>query len=230
MLIAFFRTIFLYILVIAALRIMGKRQIGELQPSELVVTIMISELAAIPMQATGIPLMNGILPILTLIIAEVVLSYITLKSQKARNIISGTPSILIENGKINESEMEKLRFNMDDLLEELRVNSCPNIADVEFAILETSGQLSIITKSQKSPVTAEDLKIPTKYVGLPLTLISDGEVNDDNLKKAKLDRQWLNNELAKFGIAKPEDVFFASLDTDGNLYHQVKAKLRGEKS
>jgi uncharacterized membrane protein YcaP (DUF421 family) len=228
MLITFFRTIFLYILVIAALRIMGKRQIGELQPSELVVAIMISELAAIPMQATGIPLINGILPIITLMIAEVVLSYITLKSEKARNIISGTPSILIENGKINEKEMENLRFNMDDLLEELRVNNCPNIADVEFAILETSGQLSIIPKSQKSPVTAEDLNIPTKYNGLPLTLISDGKVNYNNLRKANLNRQWLSGELAKFGINEINDVFFASLDTQGNLYYQLKNKEEEE--
>ncbi|MGE4282522.1 MAG: DUF421 domain-containing protein [Clostridia bacterium] len=224
MFIAFFRTIILYILVIAALRIMGKRQIGELQPSELVVTIMISELAAIPMQETGIPLLNGIIPIITLIIAEVFLSYITLKSQKARDIISGTPSVLIENGKIHEKEMEKLRFNMNDLLEELRVNNCPNIADVEFAILETSGQLSVIPKSQKKPVTAEDINIPTKYEGMPLTLISDGKVNYNNLKKTNLDREWLVKELSKFEITDLSNVFFASLDTQGNLYYQAKHK------
>ncbi|WHH58913.1 DUF421 domain-containing protein [Petroclostridium sp. X23] len=228
MLIAFFRTIFLYILVIAALRIMGKRQIGELQPSELVVTIMISELAAIPMQATGIPLVNGILPIITLIIAEVALSYITLKSEKARDIISGTPSILIENGKINEPEMEKLRFNMGDLLEELRINNCPNIADVEFAILETSGQLSVIQKSQKKPATAEVLNIPTDYEGLPLTLISDGKVNYNNLKSTNLDRQWLVNELAKLGVDDISNVFFASLDTQGNLFYQMKSEPEEE--
>ncbi|NLY44163.1 MAG: DUF421 domain-containing protein [Clostridiaceae bacterium] len=229
MLIIFFRTIFLYILVITALRLMGKRQIGELQPSELVVAIMISDLAAIPMQDTGIPLINGILPIATLIIAEVFFSYITLKSQKARAIISGTPSILIENGKINEKELENLRFNIDDLLEELRVNNCPNIADVEFAILETSGQLSVIPKSQKSPVTAEDLNIPTKYVGLPLTLISDGKVNYNNLAKAHLSRQWLKDELSKLGVKDITDVFFASLDTEGKLYYQLKDKTRRQK-
>ena len=149
MLITFIRTIILYLLVITAIRVMGKRQIGELHPSELVVTIMISELAAIPMQATSVPLIYGILPILTLIIAEVLFSYITLKSEKARSIISGKPSILIKNGIINENELRKLRFNLNDLLEELRINNYPNIKDVEFAILETSGQLSVIPKSQK---------------------------------------------------------------------------------
>lgn len=224
MLITFFRTIILYILVVAALRIMGKRQIGELQPSELVVAIMISELAAIPMQATGIPLINGILPILTLIIAEVTLSFVTLKSEKARKIISGSPSVLIQNGKIDEKEMEKLRFNMDDLLEELRLSNCPNIADVEFAILETSGQLSVIPKSQKRPVIAEDINISTKYEGIPLTLISDGNINRTNLRIANLDQQWLIGELTKLGVSNPSDVFFASLDTEGNLYYQLKSK------
>lgn len=228
MLITFIRTIILYLLVITAIRVMGKRQIGELQPSELVVTIMISELAAIPMQATSIPLIYGILPILTLIIAEVLFSYITLKSEKARSIISGKPSILIKNGIINEDELRKLRFNLNDLLEELRINNYPNIKDVEFAILETSGQLSVIPKSQKRAVTPEDLNIDTEYEGLPVTVISDGNINYENLNILKLDKQWLLNELKKFNINNPKEVFFASLDTQGNLFFQVKNKSKGD--
>mgnify|MGYP000870970322 FL=1 len=224
MLISFFRTIILYAIVITALRIMGKRQIGELQPSELVVAIMISDLAAIPMQNTGIPLMNGIIPIITLIIAEVTLSFITLKSEKARTIICGKPSILIKNGKIVESEMEKLRFNLDDLLEELRMNNYPNIADVEFAILETNGQLSIIPKSQKRPVTPQDMNIQTKYEGLPLTIISDGKINYKNLYESNHDEKWLTQELNCLGIEKPSDVFLACLDSEGNLFYQLKQK------
>ncbi len=229
MFIIFFRTTFLYILVIIALRIMGKRQIGELQPSELVVTIMISELASIPMQETGIPLIHGILPIVTLIILEIVFSFLTLKSEKMRQAISGTPSILIHNGKIEEKEMEKLRFNMDDLMEELRANNCPNIADVEFAILETSGQLSVIPKSQKRPVVAEDLNIDTKYEGLPLALIADGKVKTNNLSHINLSTEWLKTELGKFGIQNVKDVFFASLDTQGNLFYQLKNKAQSKK-
>ncbi len=229
MFIVFFRTIFLYIIVIAALRIMGKRQIGELQPSELVVAIMISELAAIPMEDTGVPLINGVLPIITLIIAEVFFSFITLKSEKARKIISGTPSILIEKGRINEKEMEKLRFNMDDLMEELRVNNCSNIADVEFAILETSGQLSVIKKSQKRPLTTGDMDVQTNYEGLPIVLIADGTINYSDLKKSNRDEEWLINEFAKYGIHKLSNVFFANLDSQGNLFYQLKEKKGNKK-
>jgi len=201
---------------------MGKRQIGELQPSELVVTIMISELASIPMGETGIPLINGIVPIITLIIAEITLSFFTLKSETARRIITGRPSILINNGKIVEKELEKARFNIDDLLEELRIKNYPNITDVEFAILETSGQLSIIPKAQKRPVTPEDLNIPTKYEGIPFTIISDGKINYKNLHSANHDREWLMGKLAELGINSPSDVFFLSLDTQGNIFYQLK--------
>ena len=227
MLITFFRTIILYLLVIIALWVMGKRQIGELHPSELVVTIMISELASIPMQASTIPLIYGALPILTLIIAEVIFSYITLKSEKARAIISGRPSVLVKNGVIDEKELEKLRYNLNDLLEELRVNNYPNIKDVEFAILESSGQLSIIPKSQKRAVTPEDLKIDTKYEGLPITLILDGRVNHDNLNTLGLDEKSLKDELKKFSINSPSDVFFASIDTEGDLFYQLKKEGKG---
>ncbi len=222
MLIVFFRTIILYLIVIVALRIMGKRQIGELQPSELVVAIMISELAAIPMEDAGIPLINGVLPILTLVIAEVSLSFLTLKSKKARKLIIGTPSVLIENGKINQKELEKQRFNTDDLIEELRQKNYPKISDIEFAILETAGQLSVIPKSQNRAVTTQDLEISTEYEGLPLTLISDGKINTYNLNKINLDEKWLSHELSKFGISSISDIFFASLDTNGDLYYQTK--------
>ena len=205
---------------------MGKRQIGELQPSELVVAIMISELAAIPMQNKGIPLINGIIPIVTLIIAEITISYINLKSEKARSIISGTPSILIKNGKIMEKELEKLRFNLHDLLEELRMNSYPNIADIEFAILETSGQLTVIPKSQKAPVTPEMLNIQVPYEGLPINIIVDGKLNEANLKYANLDRQWLDNKLLELGGYAIEDIFFASVDSKGELFCQLKEKRK----
>jgi uncharacterized membrane protein YcaP (DUF421 family) len=204
---------------------MGKRQIGELQPSELVVAIMISELAAIPMEETGIPLINGVLPILTLVIAEVSLSFLTLKSKRARKLIIGSPSVLIENGKINQKELEKLRFNTDDLIEELRQKNYTKISDIEFAILETSGQLSVIPKSQNRSVTTQDLNIATNYEGLPLTLISDGKVNTYNLDKVNLDEKWLLNELFKLGIPSVSDVFFASLDTNGDLYYQTKTPI-----
>ncbi|TYQ16069.1 UNVERIFIED_CONTAM: uncharacterized membrane protein YcaP (DUF421 family) [Acetivibrio alkalicellulosi] len=228
MIVSFLRTLILYLLVITVMRIMGKRQIGELQPFELVVAIMISELAAVPMQNTGIPLMNGIIPILTLLIAQITFSFIGLKSTKARAIICGRPSVLIENGKLKEPELRKEMFTINDLLEQLRIKNIPNIADVEFAILETNGQLSIIPKSQKRPVTPEDLNIKTAYEGTPLDIIVDGNINRDNLKIAKLDEHWIKNELEKFKISNIKDVLFASLDSSGNLYFQLKEKKRRE--
>jgi len=169
-LIVFARTIILFLLVMIVIRVMGKRQIGELQPFELVLAIMIAELATVPMEDKEIPLINGIIPILTLLLLQVAITFISLKSDKLRGVISGTPSVLIENGKIIESELRKLRYNLTDLLEQLRLKNFPNIADVEYAILETSGELSIIPKSQKRPVTPEDLNIPTSYEGLTLPL------------------------------------------------------------
>jgi len=222
MLIVFIRTIILYIIVVVVMRIMGKRQIGQLQAFELVVAIMISELAAVPMQNTGIPLINGIIPILTLLIAQILTSFIALKSTKARALICGTPSVLIENGKINEPVLRNEMYSLNDLLEQLRSKNISNISDVEFAILETNGQLSVIPKSQKRPLNPEDLGIPTKYEGLPYDLVVDGEIMYKNLTKAGLDENWLRNELSKFGLNNIEDVLFASLDTSGNLFYQAK--------
>ena len=227
MLIIFVRTLILYFVVVIVMRLMGKRQIGQLQPFELVVAILISDLASVPMQDTAIPLINGIIPILTLLIAQITLSLISMLSVKARSIICGTPSILIENGKINENNLRKEMYTINDLLEQLKNSNVYNIADVEFAILETNGQLSIIPKSQKRPVNPEDLKIPTKYEGLPLDLIIDGRVMIKNLQKANLDIEWLKNELSKYGINDLNDVFFASLDTNGNLYYQEKGSQIG---
>lgn len=223
MLVVFIRTLILFAIVVVVLRIMGKRQIGELQPFELVVAIMISELAAVPMQNTGIPLLNGIIPILTLLLAQIVLSIISLKSFKARGIICGKPSILVENGKINEKNLYREMFTINDLLEQLRIKNIPNISDVEFAILETNGQLSILPKSQKRPLNPEDIGISTKYEGLPLDLVIDGEIIRDNLILNNLDVAWLQNELKKFGIDDFDQLLFASLDSQGNLYYQKKS-------
>jgi uncharacterized membrane protein YcaP (DUF421 family) len=220
------RTLILYLLVVLIMRIMGKRQIGQLQPFELVIAIMISELASVPMQNTGIPLINGIMPILTLLIAQLTLSFIGIKSTKARAIICGRPSILVEDGKIKEDQLRKEMYTLNDLLEQLRIKNIPNIADVEFAILETNGQLSIIPKSQKRPVSPQDLNIPTQYEGLPLDLVIDGNINYENLKFSGLDTNWLIRKLSGFGINNIKDVLFASLDSEGNLYYQVKDKGR----
>lgn len=204
------------------MRIMGKRQIGQLQPFELVIAILIADLAAVPMQNTGIPLINGVVPIITLLLAQVSISFITLKSEKARAIICGTPNIVIENGKIREDELKRMRFDLNDLIEQLRSKNVYNISDVEFAIMETTGHLSVIVKSQKRPVTPEDMQLETQYEGIPLTLILDGRINHKNLSLAKLNVSWLMEQISLFGYDRIEQIFFASLDTQGKLFLQAK--------
>jgi len=224
MLIGIVRTLILFAVVVIGLRLMGKRQVGKLQPYELVIVIMLSALAAIPMENSGVPLLSGLFPIFTLIVVQIVMSYLSLKSERARGIICGTPSVLVENGRIVEEELARIRYNINDLLEQLRAKNMPNIADVEFAILETSGELSVIPKSQKRPVMPEDLKLPTKYEGLPVTLIIDGYVFKKNLARINLNEEWLRSELSKFGIQSFKDVLFAHIDTEGKLLYQVKSR------
>jgi len=221
-LVVVFRTLILYTIVVIVMRLMGKRQIGQLQPFELVVAIMISDLAAVPMQNTGIPLINGIIPILTLLIAQVFISLISIKSIWARDIICGKPSILISNGKIQQHNLKREMYTLNDLLEQLRIHNIQSISDVEFAILETNGQLSVIPKSQKRPVTPEDLQVSTNYEGISLDIIIDGKVNEKALREANLDDKWLKGQLDKLNINKIEDVFFASLDSKGTFYVQTK--------
>ncbi len=229
MLVLVVRTLILYIMVIIAMRIMGKRQIGELQPSELVVAIMISDLASVPMQTIDIPLLTGIIPVFTLIIAEISMSFLTLKSKKARKFITGEPSVIIYKGHINEQEMERLRFNMNDLIEELRMNNYPDIADIEAAVLETNGQISIIPKPYARTVTVRDLDIKNPYKeGLAYILISDGELNKNELKRSGKSEDWLQRELKKQNIDKINSVFIASLDMENQLYIQLKGE-RDEK-
>ncbi|MGB9780370.1 DUF421 domain-containing protein [Caldanaerobacter sp.] len=217
MLILFFRTLILYALVVIFMRISGKQQIGQLQPYELVVAIMIADLVAIPMQNKGIPLVAGIIPVLTLLISQLILSYISMKSLRARAIICGTPTILIEKGKILTSQLQKERYSINDLLEELRIKGYPNVADVEYAILETNGSLSVIPKSDKRPVTPKDLNITPQYEGLPLPIIIDGRIMHQNMQKAGIDLPWLEDQLKIWNIKDLKEVLFASIDPNGIL-------------
>jgi len=228
LLIVFIRTIILYFLIVIIMRLMGKRQIGQLQPSELVVALIIADLAAIPMGNTGIPLIAGIIPILTLFVCEALLSYISLKSQIARRIISGKPSIVIEKGNILEHELRKQRFNIDDLMEQLRLKNVSDIKDVEYAILETGGQISIILKTEKKTVTREDLNLKLPYEGLPISLIIDGYVNHQNLSIAGHDINWLQNQLKKNNIKSPKDILFAYISEDKKFIYQLKDVAKGE--
>ncbi|AFV01547.1 hypothetical protein UNSWDHB_385 [Dehalobacter sp. UNSWDHB] len=223
MLIGIVRTIILYLIIVLVLRVMGKRQIGQLQPFELVIILMISELAVIPSQDSGIPLVAGLFPVLILLLLGLAISEIALKYEKARGIICGKPTILINKGQILEAELRKLRYNLSDLLEQLRAKNLPNIADVEYAILETNGQLSVIPKTGKRPVNMQDLKLQVIAEGLPLALIMDGKLQQKNLEKSGVNIQWLNKELTKANVPDIKKVFFASIDSQRKLYIQPKA-------
>jgi uncharacterized membrane protein YcaP (DUF421 family) len=223
MLISIVRTVILYLIIVLVLRVMGKRQIGQLQPFELVIILMISELAAIPSEDSGIPLIAGLLPVLILLLLGITISELSLKSEKARAFICGTPTILIDKGHILEDQLRKLRYNLSDLLEQLRVKNVPDIADVEYAILETNGQLSVIPKSMKRPANPEDLKLQVATEELPYTLIMDGVIQHQNFAKAKVDMKWLEKELQKAKIKDYKYVLIASIGTSRQLYVQEKA-------
>ena len=225
MLIVFTRALILYVLVVVVMRMMGKRQIAEMQPFELVITIMIADLAATPMENTGIPLINGIIPIVTLLSVQVIISYISLKFEKVREIVCGRPSIIIDKGSIVESELRKLRINMNDLLEQLRAKSYPNISDIEFAILETNGEFSIIPKAEKRTVTVEDMGLTVQPENLPITLIIDGNLIAENLISSGNNKKWMLKELQKKNISGIEDVFFAFISSEGIFYAQQKENI-----
>ena len=229
MLINFFRSIVLYILVLIAMRLMGKREIGQLQPFELAIAIMIADLASIPMSDTGIPITNGIVPILGLISMHLIISIINLKSMKAREIICGKPRILIYRGKIDEMALKKERLTLNELQERLRDKDVATIADVEFAILETSGQISVIKKPDKRNIMPEDMGILPEYEGLPYDLVVDGKIMNDNLKAIGKDYNWLKKEINKFGY-QPEQALLVTIDGKQQIFSQKKTTSYGKRN
>ena len=205
MLITFIRTIILYLIVLIVMRLMGKREIGQLQPFELAISIMIADLASVPMTELGIPITNGIIPILGMLFMHMIISFINIKSIKMRQIICGKPSILIYRGKIDEIVLRKERFTVNELQERLRGNNIFNISDVEYAILETNGEVTVIQKPDKKNLTLSDMGIQAQYEGLPYDLVVDGKVMYENLKKLGKDYNWLKKQLKDLN-ATPEEI------------------------
>lgn len=231
MFIVLIRTFILYVLVVFSMRIMGKRQIGQLQPYELVIAIMISDLASLPMQDTRIPLLHGIVPIITLLAVQVFLSLLQIKSDRARTILDGKPNIVIKKGKLQLSALKSQIFNVNDLMEELRINGYFNINEIEYAILETNGQISVIPKTSSKTVTKEDMKINTSQESLPIILIMDGKILSSNLSFINKNEAWLQSLLKRNHIKNYKNIFIAFLDTNGNFIYQsrdLKSKDKGE--
>lgn len=222
MVIAVVRTIILYLLIIAGIRLMGKRQVGELEPSELVLALIIADLAAVPMQDFGIPLLAGIIPIFTLLCITMILSVLTMKSIRFRAIICGRPSIIVENGEVNQREMRKNRFTVDELNEELRGQGVTDLSTIKYAILETNGKVSVILYANQRPVSAEQMDLFPDDTGLPMVIINDGRLQADNLKARGFNDEWLRKRLGEHGVSSVRDVFLMTVDEQNRVYFVPK--------
>jgi len=224
---AFFRTVILYFILMVGLRLMGKRQIGELEPSELVLTLIISDLAAVPMQDFGIPLVNGLFPIITLLCLSMLLSFLSLKSIRFRGLVCGHPTVIIQDGKVLQQNMARNRFTVDELLEQLRSQGYSDLASVKYAILETSGQVSVLPYTKASPVTPQTMGLEAPdNVTLPVLLINDGHIMSANLTASGYDQNWLDKQLKKRRLTSPRQVFFMTVDESGSVVCVAKEEAK----
>ncbi|MDQ0877984.1 uncharacterized membrane protein YcaP (DUF421 family) [Paenibacillus sp. V4I3] len=215
----FLRTVLIYFVVFLMLRIMGKREIGKLSLFDLVISIMIAEIAVFVLEDSNKPLMDGLVPMVTLVLIQIFIAFITLKSRAVRILFDGKPSVLINKGMIDREEMKKHRYNLDDLMLQLRQNKIMNVADVEFAVLEPSGKLSVVEREVKETAEVNDgMKGTIRYEGLPLPLIMDGKVQDENLEKIGKTRFWLKNQLQVKGARDFKEVFYCSIDHRGRMF------------
>ncbi len=213
---AFFRTLILYFILMVGLRLMGKRQIGELEPSELVLTLIISDLAAVPMQDFGIPLVNGVFPIVTLLCVSMLLSFFSLKSIRFRGLICGYPTVIIRDGKVLQRNMARNRFTVDELLEQLRSQGYSDLTAVKYAVLETSGQVSVLPYTKDSPVTPQVMNMTVQDdVTLPMLVINDGHIMSENLSASGYDAVWLDKQLKERRLTSPRQVFLMTVDEAG---------------
>ena len=214
------RVLMIYTLLLIAMRIMGKREIGQLSNLDFVVAIVVAELATLPLTDRNLSIAHSIIPMMIITALQVGVSILCLKSNRFRRLLYGSPNMLIADGDLQMSEMRKARYNIDDLMSQLRQKDVFDVADVDYAVLETSGELTVLLKTGKQPVTKNDLQIqvPSVFRGIALTLIDDGEINWKGLSDYQLDEKWLMAQLKRERISDPRDVFFASLSNDGTIY------------
>lgn len=218
------RSLILYILVVFSVRLMGKRQLGELQPSELVITILVSNIATLPLEDTDIPVIVGVTPILSLVCFEVIVSWLILRMPKLRKIISGSPKIVISNGKINRNVLRELRFSVDDLMTALRGRDIFDLSEVQFAIVETTGSMSIMKKPLKDAPTKEELNIQADCIDPPQVVVSDGKIMRVALQSMGFNEQFVKNIAKKSGFAV-DDIFIMTADNEGNCFVSPKKEL-----
>ncbi len=219
------RALIVYIVVIFSVRLMGKRQIGELQPSELVITILVSNIATLSLEDTEIPLLRGILPILALVCFEVIVSWGSLKSVRLRRLISGSPKIIIRDGEIDQEMLHALRFSVDDLMSTLRTGGVFSVDDVQFAIVETNGSVSVYEKSASQPATKKDVHTMERDLDPPQIIVADGELRETALQAVGLDEKWLHSVLRGQEMSIPE-IFLMTADK-AQSYHIVRMQKKG---
>lgn len=226
MAITFIRTIIIFVTISISMRLMGKRQLGELEPSELVVAVLISDITSHPLENNESPLLYGLIPIFTLLCCEILISGIAVKSIRFRKFMYGTPNTIIENGVIDQREMKKNRFTVDELMEELRKKGVMDISTVKHAILETDGTLSIIPYVSEAPVTPNQMNLSVTDVEYPVIIISDGRILKNNLRVLNKDEKWLNKQLKTKGFTDAAQVYIMASDKDNNIYIAQKEKLK----
>ena len=225
MLISYFRTGFLYLVLILSIRMMGKRQIGQMEASEFVVTMLVANLASIPMQDEGIPLFSGVIPILTVLGAELVLSCASMGSIRLRRLLCGKPVILIENGHILQENLRRTRITADELTGHLRLKQVLDLNTVQYAILETNGDLSVFLYPAHQPATAKEAGIHPQNQALPVTIIDDGRLLRKNLNLAKKDESWVDRVL-KSHNSTPEETFLLTVDAADKILWLPKEGAR----
>lgn len=215
MFVTLIRTVILYILAIASIRVMGKRQIGELQPSELVITLLISQIISIPIQDTDIPLVNTLIPIFLLVGFEILTSVLNMKSIKFRTFMQGNPIIIINDGVLNQKILKELRFTVDDLLESLRQKDVFDISQVQYAIVETNGQVSVLLKPQHDTVTREDLSLDPEPQGYKCPVVIDGKIVIQDFKVCNMNKSKVHSIAEKENL-KIQDIMLMTVDAAGN--------------
>ena len=210
------RTVILYIFVTFAIRVMGKRQIGDMQPNELVITLLISEIVAIPLQDISQPILSGVVAIFMLIVLEIVMSVLSMKSLRVRKFMSGNSVVIINNGVVDQNAMKNVRMTVLDLIEQLRGQNVFDISTVAFAVLEVNGELSVLLKGGAQPLTAKDMSIKKDKAALPLPVISDGKILNDSLRALKIDKEAVNKKL-RANQTELTEVFLMTLDRYDNI-------------
>ncbi len=218
------RTFFLYLVVVVTMRLMGKRQIGQLQPFEFAIAVMISELAALPLTEDEKKIHHALVPIIVLVACQLTISFLSIKGVRIREVVCGKPTLLVRHGKMLEKNMRKEMYTVNDLLEQLRFYSIQSVDDVEYGILETNGQLSVLLKSTKRPLTPEDLNKEPPPEAFNHDVIIDGKLIGRTLQKLNIPREWLDDKLREFGVNDYTQVFYASVNQKQVLSVQKKGE------